>query len=60
MIFDAFWKSKNGHFAREVLQKLKFHYNGYQVCSCIDLGVILEQFWGRFGTKFGLKNLIEW
>ena len=44
MDFEAFWNSKNEHFAWAVLKKSNFRSDGYLMLALIDFGSILGGF----------------
>ena len=48
---ETCWKSKNEHFAWEVLQKSKFSIEEYAIVTATDFGLILCGFGSSFGTK---------
>ena len=52
MDFRTSWKSKNEHFAWEVVKKLNFRINDYPMLIGTDFGSIF----GRFGVDFWKKN----
>ena len=48
---ETCWKSKNEHFAWEVLQKSKCSIEEYTIATATDFALILCGFGSSFGTK---------
>ena len=57
MDFEASWKSKNGLFACEGLQKSRFRINEYLMLIRSDFGLIFGRSGHHFGKKIDQKSI---